>query len=273
MRGRPANRTWPDRTVADETGDLRLIDNLRLSLRLAMLVAALLFAVPLHLLWRLLHLPSPWPRLFLAVFGWIIGARRRTIGTPLKRDVVFVSNHLSWMDIPILAGRTGSAFVAKAELRQVPLVGWLCTLNRTIFVKREDRMAVADQIEALRRALAETWAITIFPEGTTGDGEALLPFKAALLAVLDPPPAGVRAQPVLIEYGAATAELAWVGDEPGLAHAMHVLRRRGSFTATVRFCEPFDPPDFPGRKAVAAEARRRIEGADAGRHGRYEGAP
>lgn len=238
-----------------------MIGNARLACRLAALVAALLLALPLHFLWRLLRLPSPWPRLFLGAVGWIAGARRHTLGTPLRRDVVFVSNHLSWMDIPILAGRTGSAFVAKAELRDVPLVGWLCTLNRTIFVRREDRMAVAGQIDALRDALAENWAITIFPEGTTGDGTALLPFKAALLAVLDPPPPGVLVQPVRIDYGTATRELAWSVDESGLNHAAHVLRRRGGFTATLRFCDPFDPRDFPGRKAVTAEARRRIEAA------------
>jgi 1-acyl-sn-glycerol-3-phosphate acyltransferase len=234
---------------------------IRLILRVAALVLALLLAVPLHLLWRLVRLPSPWPKWFLGSVARIIGARRRTIGTPLRRDVVFVSNHLSWMDIPILAGRNGSAFVAKAELRAVPLVGWLCTLNGTIFVRREDRMAVADQINALRDALAEAWAITIFPEGTTGDGKALLPFKAALLAVLDPPPPGVMVQPVRIDYGPATAELAWVGDEPGTSHALRVLRRRGSFAATIHFCDPFDPHDFPGRKAIAAEARARITAA------------
>lgn len=236
----------------------------RVILRLAALVGALLLALPLHLLWRLVRLPSPWPRLFLGALGRIIGARTRTIGTPLKRDVVFVANHLSWMDIPILAGRTGTAFVAKAELRQVPVVGWLCTLNRTLFVRREDRMAVADQINALRDALAETWAIAIFPEGTTGDGTALLPFKAALLAVLDPPPPGILVQPVRVDYGAATSELAWVGDEPGQAHALRVLRRRGTFTATLTFCDPFDPHDYPGRKATAAEARARIAAAGGG---------
>ena len=237
---------------------------IRLVLRLVLLVATLLLMLPLHLLWRLLRLPSPWPKFFLGSVGWIIGARRRTIGRPLKRDVVFVSNHLSWMDIPLIAGRSGSAFIAKADLRAVPLIGWLCTLNRTIFVRREDRMAVTAQIDALRDALAETWAITIFPEGTTGDGQTLLPFKAALLAVLDPPPPGVLVQPVRVDYGDATAELAWVGDEAGKSHAARVLRRRGRFRATLHFCDPFDPRDYPGRKAVAAEARTRISSAGGG---------
>jgi lyso-ornithine lipid O-acyltransferase len=237
-----------------------VIGDIRLAARLLALVLALLLALPLHFLWRLLRLTSPWPMLFLGAVGWIVGARRRTIGISLRRDVVFVSNHLSWMDIPILAGRNGSAFVAKSELRAVPVIGWLCTLNRTLFVRRDDRMAVAAQINELRDALAETWAITIFPEGTTGDGVTLLPFKASLLAVLDPPPPGVLVQPVRVDYGDATTELAWVGDETGASHAGRVLRRRGGFTATLHFCDPFDPRDFPGRKAVAAEARRRIEG-------------
>jgi 1-acyl-sn-glycerol-3-phosphate acyltransferase len=234
---------------------------LRVLRRLTLLVATLALALLLHGLWRLLRLPSPWPRLFLGQVGRIVGARVRIVGSPLRRDVVFVSNHLSWIDILLLAGATGSAFVAKADLRAVPLVGWLCTLNRTIFVSREERMNVAAQIDQLRDALAQDWAVTIFPEGTTGDGRALLPFKAALLAALDPPPPGTRVQPVRVDYGAATGELAWVGDEHGKHHALRVLGRRGTFRPTLRFCAPFDPHDHPGRKAIAAEARARIEAA------------
>ncbi|HVF94598.1 MAG TPA: lysophospholipid acyltransferase family protein [Sphingomonas sp.] len=234
----------------------------RLTARLLAIVAALLAALALHGLWRLVRAPSPWPRVFLGTVARIVGARARVIGTPRRRDVVFVSNHLSWIDILLLAGASGSAFVAKAELRAVPLIGWLCTLNHTIFVSREDRLGIAEQIDRLRAALAAAWPITIFPEGTTGDGHTLLPFKAALLAVLDPPPPGTLVQPVRIDYGDATDELAWVGDEPGQSHALRVLRRRGSFVATMRFHEPFDPRDVPGRKAIAAEARRRIEATD-----------
>lgn len=218
-------------------------------------------AVPLHLLWRLLRLPSPWPRLFLGAVGRIVGARRRVVGRPLHSEVVFVANHLSWIDIPVLAGTTGTAFVAKAELRGLPLIGWLCTLNRTIFVAREDRMAVAAQVETLRAAFSQGGAVTIFPEGTTGDGETLLPFKAALLAALDPPPPGVMVQPVRIDYGPATRELAWVGDESGADHARRVLSRRATFPVTLTFLDPFDSAPLGGRKAIAAEARRRIDKA------------
>jgi len=66
-------------------------------------------------------------------------------------------------------------------------------------------------------------------------------------------------QPIRLDYGDATDELAWVGDESGDAHAKRVLARRGTFRPTLHFCEPFNPADYAGRKAVAAEARRRIE--------------
>lgn len=219
----------------------------------------LLIALALHGTWRLFRLPSPWPRLFLASVARIVGARVRIEGCPLRRDVVFVSNHVSWTDILVLAGATGTAFIAAAELRRVPLVGWLCTLNRTIFVAREDRAAVTDQIATVRAALAGGWPVTIFPEGTTADGITLLPFKATLLEVLDPPPPATRVQPLRIDYGSATLDIAWIGDESGKDHALRLLRRCGRFPATLRFCEPFDPDRFAGRKAITAEARRRIE--------------
>lgn len=235
-----------------------LAANLRFAVRLTGIALALLLALPVHGLWRVFRRSSPWPMYFLAAVAWIIGARRRTIGHSLKRDVVFLSNHLSWLDIPLLAGRNGTAFVAKSDLEKVPVIGWLCGLNRTLFVDRTARMGVADQIAQLRDALAEVWSITIFAEGTTGDGTTLLPFKPALLAVLDPPPPGVRVQPVLIDYGPAMADLAWLGDEPGAINARRVLSRPGTFTATLTFLDPFDPADYPGRKAVAAEARVRM---------------
>jgi len=231
---------------------------LRIAGRIAALVLALLVALPLHGAWRLVRAPSPWPRWLLGAAGRIIGARRRVVGVPLRRDVIFVANHVSWTDILVLAGTTGTAFIAKGELAGAPLVGWLCRLNRTIFVRREDRLRVGEQVNEVRAALADGWALTLFPEGTTGDGVTLAPFKSALFAAVDPPPPGTRIQPVRIDYGAATPEVAWVGDEPGLSHVRRVLARRGSFVATLTFLDPFDPRSHPGRKALAAEARARI---------------
>lgn len=242
-----------------ETTRLTASERFRLGWRAALLLIAVGSHVPMHYLWRLLRLPSPWPRWFLGRAARIAGARIQVIGTPLKKDVFYVSNHLSWIDILALGGASGTAFVAKAEIGEAPVVGWLAGLNRTVYVKRENRMGVAQQINELRDALAENWAITVFPEGTTTDGKSLLPFKTPMLRVLEPPPPGVMVQPVLLDYGAASEEIGWVGDESGLNNARRIIAREGSFPLKIRFLEPFDPRDFPGRKAIAAESRRRIE--------------
>lgn len=233
----------------------------RLAIRVAGLSASLAGALALHGAWRSGRRASPWPRRFLARVARIAGARARIVGQPLTRDVMFVANHQSWLDIPLLAGATGTSFVAKAELARTPLVGWLCGLNRTLFIERADRLGIADQVQAIRDALARGQPLAIFPEGTTGDGRALLPFKPALFAALDPAPPGIRVQPVRIDYGPAMADLVWPDGEHGQTNAARVLRRPGRFTATLTFCPPFDPADHPGRKAIATEARRRIEDA------------
>jgi 1-acyl-sn-glycerol-3-phosphate acyltransferase len=225
------------------------------------LLLALLLCIPMHFLWHMLRQYSPWPRIFLGWAARICGARVERIGVPLRRDVFYVSNHLSWIDILALAGASGTAFVSKAELRDAPIVGWLATLNRTVFVSREDRMGVAEQINKLRAALEENWSVTVFPEGTTTDGQSLLPFKTPMLRVLEPPPPGVLVQPVLLDYGAVAEEIGWVGQERGVDNAKRLLSRKGSFPLRVCFLEPFFPEHFPGRKAIAAESRRRIEEA------------
>jgi lyso-ornithine lipid O-acyltransferase len=247
--------------AAGQTTPLHGIEIARVALRFLMLLAAMLVCVPLHYLWRLLRLPSPWPKWFLGAAARIAGARVRILGTPLKRDVFYVSNHLSWIDILALGGASGTAFVAKAELATAPLVGWLAGLNRTVFVKRENRMGVAEQINQLRDALAENWAVTVFPEGTTTDGKSLLPFKTPMLRVLEPPPPGVLVQPVLLDYGDVGEEIGWIGEEAGVNNAKRILARPGSFELRITFLEPFHPRDFPGRKAIAAESRARIETA------------
>ena len=222
---------------------------------------ALLVTVPFHYLWRLFRLSSPWPKIFLGWAARCAGARVERVGVPLKREVFYIANHLSWIDILAIAGQSGTAFVAKEEIRSAPVIGWLATLNRTVFVKRENRLGVAEQINQLRDALAENWSVTVFPEGTTTDGRSLLPFKTPMMRVLEPPPPGVLVQPVLLDYGAAGEEIGWIGEERGIDNARRILSRRGTFSMRVEFLEPFDPRDFPGRKAIATESRRRIEEA------------
>ena len=206
---------------------------IRFALRMLLLLTALVVCIPLYYIWRLLRLPNPWPRTFLKIAAFACGARVKIIGTPIRRDVFFISNHLSWVDIAILGGHSGTAFVSKEEIGNWPIIGWLCKLNDTVFISRSNRMGVAEQINQLRDALEETWAITIFPEGTTSDGSDL-------------------------NYGKNALEIGWTGDESAPSNAWRLLTRRSNFLVEVHFLDPFDPAHYSGRKEIAAEARRRI---------------
>lgn len=250
-----------DLAAAGQPPAVALTGWVRLWLRVALLALSLALILPFHLIWRIAGQPSPFPRLFLGIAGRACGARVRRAGTPLKRDVFYIANHVSWVDILAISGASGTAFVSKAEINDAPVVGWLARQNRTVFVAREDRLGVADQINRLRDALAENWSVTVFPEGTTTDGYSLLPFKTPMLKVLEPPPPGVMVQPVLLWYGREAREISWIGAEQGKDNAVRILSRRGTFPVLVEFLEPFHPRDFPGRKAIAAESRRRIEEA------------
>ncbi len=231
--------------------------NLRLGFRVAWMVALLLLCVPLHYLWKLFRVPSPWPRRFLGWVGRAAGMRVRVVGAPIARDVLFLANHLSWLDILLVAGASGTAFVAKAEVAAIPVVGWLAGLNNTVFVARSERGGVRGQADALRAALATGQPVALFPEGTTDGGPVILPFRASLLASLFPPLPGVVVQPVALDYGTVAHDLAWIGDEAGLANVRKVLARRGTTPVILQFLAPVDPATGD-RKALAAAARAEI---------------
>lgn len=257
------DRAWALRQAAarGESTPISIRGWFRIIRRAAMLVTLILIFVPLHYLYRIFAYGSPFPMWFLRYAARVCGARVETQGTHLKRDVFYIANHVSWLDILSLAGACGTAFVAKAELEKAPVVGWLAGMNRTVYVKREHRMGVAEQINALQEALADNWAVTVFPEGTTTDGQSLLPFKTSMLSVLEPPPPGVLVQPVLLDYGEVAEWIGWIGEEGGLNNAKRVLARKGSFRLRVKFLEPFSPEEYRGRKAIGSEARQRIEEA------------
>jgi 1-acyl-sn-glycerol-3-phosphate acyltransferase len=253
--------TLREAAARGESTPLSVAGWLRLATRALALVALIVVFVPLHYLYRVFAYGSPFPMLFLRYAARVCGAKVEVHGTHLKRDVFYVANHLSWIDILALAGASGTAFVAKAELAEAPVVGWLASLNRTVFVKREHRMGVAEQINALKEALVDNWSVTVFPEGTTTDGQSLLPFKTSMLSVLEPPPPGVLVQPVILDYGPVAEWIGWIGNESGINNAKRVLGRKGTFRVHLHYLEPFSPADFVGRKAIGQEARRRIEEA------------
>jgi 1-acyl-sn-glycerol-3-phosphate acyltransferase len=226
--------------------------------RLAALALLLLVCLPPHLIAKSLG-RSRWPPRFLRAAGRICGAQVKTQGTPIGPQTLILANHTSWLDILVLAGATGTRFVSKAEVRNQWLLRWLADQNDTVYIERQDRRAVHRQAAGVADALRDERPLTLFPEGTTGDGLTLLPFRPALLSALADAPPGTTVRPVAIDYGDMSGTLGWTDGESGKENALRLLGRKGSFPVVVRLLPPLDPGRE--RKALAGQAHAAIAAA------------
>ena len=195
---------------------------------------------------------SRWPRRFLGGVARICGAEVRTEGVPARSGDLLIANHVSWLDIMVLAGATGCAFISKAEIRGHPFLRWVADQNRTIYVDRADRRGIHAQVESIADGLKREQPLALFPEGTVGDGGTLLPFKPSLIAAVAPPPPGVTLRPVAIDYHGRASVLGWAPGEHGLDNALRILGRKGRLPVTVRLLEAIAPS--PDRKVIARAA-------------------
>jgi lyso-ornithine lipid O-acyltransferase len=229
--------------------------NARAALRIAGLLLLFAACVPFHLLSKLVFRRSGWPPRFLRAAAWIAGARVRLDGHTISRHTLLVSNHVSWLDILVLAGATRCAFVAKAELGH-PFIHWLADQNDTVYVQRGHVKGAKDQAHSIARALEGDKPVMLFPEATTGPGTHLLPFRSTLLEAANFAAKNVAIRPVALDYGAAAGELGWYGEEPGMDNVLRILGRRGTLPVTVNLLGPLDRAG--DRKQLAAAAREEI---------------
>ena len=230
---------------------------LRVGMRIAGLLGLFFACLLPHLLSRWILGRSPWPRRFLAAAAWIVGARVRIVGEQIRLHTLLICNHVSWLDILLLGGATGCAFVSKDELGH-SLVHWMADQNRTLYIRRSHRRGSADQAKAIAAALRRPQPLALFPEGTTGPGDHLLPFRSALLEAVAPAPRQVEVRPVAIDYGAASLEIGWHG-ESGTDNVLRVLGRKGPLPVIVHVLQPLERSE--DRKQLAHRARERIAAA------------
>ena len=136
----------------------------------------------------LLLLPRLWwvvPLLYHRLCCRIMGLKVRVVGAPSRaRPTLFVSNHVTYFDIPVLGSILPVSFVAKVEVAQWPGYGLLAKLQRTVFVDRR-RHTTAKQRDSIQARLAAGDPLVLFPEGTSNDGNRILPFRSALLSVAE----------------------------------------------------------------------------------------
>jgi 1-acyl-sn-glycerol-3-phosphate acyltransferase len=249
-------------------------------LRLWRLLAYLAWTVPLMPVQAVgLLLRRPWaitfPRFYHRICCRLLGIRIRRIGEPTPlRPTLYVANHISYLDITALGSLLAAGFVAKAEVARWPVYGWLARMQRCVFVDRQVRSTAA-QRDAIADRLAAGEALILFPEGTSHDGNRLLPFKSALFAAAMHP--DVVVQPVSVTYtrldgmplGRGFRPLfAWYGDMTMAPHLWRMLGL-GTLEIAIEFHRPTSFAECGSRKALAAYCEARVAvGVDAARTGR-----
>jgi lyso-ornithine lipid O-acyltransferase len=221
-------------------------------------------------LWGKRGFPYRYHRLFCR----LMGARIRVKGTRLKGGVLMAANHTGWLDIPILSAAAPVSFVAKREVNTWPFFGTLARLQRTVFISRDERSKAAEDRDQIRKRLLEGDALVIFPEGTSDDGNRVLPFKSSLFGAAEislgedanGKPRYAPVQPVSIAYvglhGMPMGRedrpfFAWYGDMELVPHLWESFKT-GPVDVVVEFHPPLSVEAAGDRKKLAALAEAAV---------------
>lgn len=245
-------------------------------LRTAFVVAAIagvtLIAVPVQWIGLKLRLPyrKTLPRAYHRFVLRTIGMRVIVHGTPAaSRPLLLISNHSTYLDIPVLGSVVPLIFIAKSEIAGWPVFGMLAKLQRSIFVDRAKRHATGEINKRIAKHLSDGDPVVLFGEGTSNDGNRMLPFRSALIGAIRTAldeNGSAFVQPISVAYtkyqglpmGRQFRPLAaWYGDMDMLAHLKRVLRE-----GVIDVAVTFGPPQAIGqeidRKLLARSAEESV---------------
>jgi 1-acyl-sn-glycerol-3-phosphate acyltransferase len=220
--------------------------------------------------WVLVKTGSTWSRKFP---NWyhrkvlrILRIRLTTVGEPVDgKPCLIASNHVSWIDIPVLSAVAPLSFVAKREVHHWPFFGTLARLQRTVFIDRERRHTTGKSRDEMRERLAQSETIVLFPEGTSSDGVRILPFKSAFFGAAEAD--GVVVQPVSVAYrghwglpmtGRHRPTYAWYGAMDMIPHLWSAAKA-GPLDVMVVLHKPMTVAEAGGRKALAQAAEAAVK--------------
>ncbi len=244
------------------------MDRLRAFTILVIFAAVTFLLLPLQWLAIRLNLPlrRTLPHRYHRFVCRLFGIRILISGQAVRGGALLAANHTGWLDIPILSAVWPLSFIAKSEVNRWPFFGTLARMQRSIFVRRERTQTLANR-EMIRRRLLEGDTLVIFPEGTSSDGNRVLPFRSGLLSAaevtLDSQEKGngrfVPVQPVSVAYtmlngipmGRENRPLfAWYGDMELVSHLWEALKT-GPIDVVVEFHPAVRLDEARDRKAIA----------------------
>lgn len=251
--------------------------NMRSVRAFLVLTAFFVFTVPLMplqllFLWTGSRYARSFPHWYHRQVCKIIGVRITIEGKIAEsQGVLIISNHVSWLDICVLSAVAPVSFVAKQEVSTWPFVSWLAKLQRSVFVDRTRRNQVGNKANEIVRRLEAGDHIVLFAEGTSSDGNGVVPFRTALFAAAKPTGghkmgSNVSAQTLALTYTKVFGlpmgrrgrpQIAWYGDMDMASHAWKLLGL-GPLDAHIRIGPPVPLDDFPDRKALARYAEEKV---------------
>jgi len=227
----------------------------RMVARVLVMAVLLLIYLPVYGLFRLFGGEYAVVQYYLSWVAWLLGLRITVRGRPEYGSALYAANHVSWLDIPAIGGTVPARFIAKSEIADWSLIGWLAKLGGSVFVRRQKRSETREQADAVSVALTEGRPVVLFAEGGTGDGVALNPFRPSLFAAANE--AGVKVQPVVLDYGARQAEIAWPKGASFVDEMKRMLNRPAPVRLTLHFLPPLDGATVD-RKRLAAETHSAV---------------
>lgn len=186
----------------------------------------------------------------------LLGIRYQTKGAVMTGPGAVVSNHVSWLDIFALNAAKRIYFVSKAEVAGWPGIGWLARATGTVFIKR-DRKEAAAQIGVFQNRLEAGHKLLFFPEGTSTDGQQVLPFKPTLFAAFFDPALRetMQIQPVTLRYIPPTGEdprfYGWWGTMDFGPHLLSTLAAKWQGGVVVQYHEPVNLRGYADRKHLS----------------------
>ena len=222
--------------------------------------------------WRIAGwVPVAFHRLFLWLFGVQVLVRGRP---PHGGPTLVLANHVSWLDIAVLGSLRPLSFIAKSEVAGWPVVGLFAKLQRSVFIERARRSHTAKVNSVIAMRLVRGEVMVLFAEGTTGDGNNVLPFRASLVgsaraALTESSLDRIDLQPLAIAYVRRDGlpftrrdrpEIAWYGDMD-LAPHLAAWLRRSRVDVVVTWGEPIPFDATSDRKRATAQAEAAVRAA------------
>ena len=205
-------------------------------------------------------------QIFHKLLLWLININVEVVGKSNLNNVpkLYVSNHLSYLDIPVLGSTLNGRFIAKNEISNWPIFGYLSKVGNTIFINRNLRFLKKNK-SIIYDFISKGDSIILFPEGTTSDGMRVLKFKSSLLTSLEQK--NILIQPIVIKYESINGIpltrwlkpiIVWYGDMELKPHLINILKLF-SIKAKIIVLPPLNGRDFTNRKDMTSALHHVID--------------